>query len=406
MSNKIYNRTIDFIVKNGKTKEHEYRKLIKQEYKSQISDILLPERTIEYAVKDAILAYKASQIAYNKQKFRLLSAKIHNKLFELRKQKIGKKEILKKLIQEFSNKKLIKTIICKDITRKRREITPNLTGIPKFRNKNQSSFSIGINKNSLRDGFLYKSNMKKIFGKNNKLCIKKLKNLTSVSDFRLSFNKNMDKFYICLIKKSNETKIPNREIISLDPGVRTFLTFYDGKSYGELGKNFTKKLSFINKRIDELREKMNKLTNKFYKKSNLKRAISRLENKKKGLVKNLHYKIISFLTQYKTIFLPKFNVKNMLTTLPAKVSRNMSDLCHFKFRLRLIEKIRSLKNIKLILCNEAYTTKTCTSCGKINDPGMSKTYKCRKCKLVIDRDVNAARNIYLRTFTLAYRPSQ
>lgn len=49
--------------------------------------------------------------------------------------------------------------------------------------------------------------------------------------------------------------------------------------------------------------------------------------------------------------------------------------------------------------DEAYTSKTCTICGKINkELGTSKIFNCKKCKKILDRDVNGARNIMLKSF--------
>jgi hypothetical protein len=54
-----------------------------------------------------------------------------------------------------------------------------------------------------------------------------------------------------------------------------------------------------------------------------------------------------------------------------------------------------------IVCDEAYTSKTRGQCGGIHQhPGVCKTFKCPSCKLVIERDVNRARNILLRYLTL------
>ena len=59
----------------------------------------------------------------------------------------------------------------------------------------------------------------------------------------------------------------------------------------------------------------------------------------------------------------------------------------------------SVKNRKLISCpttivNPAYTSQDCSNCGtrqvlKLSD----RIYSCEKCKLVIDRDLNASKNI-------------
>ena len=48
------------------------------------------------------------------------------------------------------------------------------------------------------------------------------------------------------------------------------------------------------------------------------------------------------------------------------------------------------------MCEERYTTKGCCGCGRLNDPGSSKRYKCKFCGLEANREENAARNIFLK----------
>lgn len=44
--------------------------------------------------------------------------------------------------------------------------------------------------------------------------------------------------------------------------------------------------------------------------------------------------------------------------------------------------------------NESFTSKTCSKCGTMNnDLGSQKIYKCSECKVIMDRDINGARNI-------------
>lgn len=53
---------------------------------------------------------------------------------------------------------------------------------------------------------------------------------------------------------------------------------------------------------------------------------------------------------------------------------------------------------------EDYTSKTCGNCGYIkNNLGANKIFECDKCKKIFDRDINGARNIYLKYLTALYK---
>ena len=46
---------------------------------------------------------------------------------------------------------------------------------------------------------------------------------------------------------------------------------------------------------------------------------------------------------------------------------------------------------------ECYTSITCTRCGYLNEPSQDAILTCSKCKLELNRDYRASRNIKLKT---------
>ncbi len=65
------------------------------------------------------------------------------------------------------------------------------------------------------------------------------------------------------------------------------------------------------------------------------------------------------------------------------------------------KQVSTTYGVKLICGSEAYTSKQCGKCGSINDTLKgAEVFKCRDpmCTDVADRDVHAARNIFLRLF--------
>ena len=85
-----------------------------------------------------------------------------------------------------------------------------------------------------------------------------------------------------------------------------------------------------------------------------------------------------------------------LNNLNSKIKRVCYKLKFYRFHERLkykcyVEKV----NYKKI--DESFTSKICSNCGnEKNDLGSNKIYDCKKCKKKIDRDINGARNIYLK----------
>jgi hypothetical protein len=54
-------------------------------------------------------------------------------------------------------------------------------------------------------------------------------------------------------------------------------------------------------------------------------------------------------------------------------------------------------NYQLIIVDESYTTKTCGCCGMINNfIGNSNIFWCSSCKIELERDYQAARNILIK----------
>lgn len=78
----------------------------------------------------------------------------------------------------------------------------------------------------------------------------------------------------------------------------------------------------------------------------------------------------------------------------------MSIWSHYTFKQRILWKASQTTWCQVHIVTEDYTSKTCGNCGFIKDNlGRAKIYKCEKCKMVMDRDVNGARNIYLKNLS-------
>lgn len=189
--------------------------------------------------------------------------------------------------------------------------------------------------------------------------------------------------------------------IFCDPGVSPYIAGVDTSLTSTFyGVNYVSKCSNLLYVSDNLISKATK-TERYYERICLFKAAARYRLKVRNILSNMQWQICNDLTKkYRYIFLPKINTQDMVknTDLPSTVKRAIMTASMYQFRLKLIQKCKERGNT-LILCKEAWTTKTCSSCGSINkDIKAKKFYECVNpyCGLKAHRDLNAAKNIMLR----------
>ncbi len=131
----------------------------------------------------------------------------------------------------------------------------------------------------------------------------------------------------------------------------------------------------------------------------MQKRLTKSFNRVKAMIADMHHKVSSWLSKnYNQVLLPSFQTSDMTSKqkrISSKTSRAMLTWSHYKFK-KMLEYKMERSGGKMIECEEYYTTKTCSCCGRINySITNQKVFKCNHCDLTIDRDVNAARNIFL-----------
>lgn len=245
----------------------------------------------------------------------------------------------------------------------------------------------------------------------------------------LKYDKLTNKYTLFVPSEIDKTKTKHsHETIALDPGIRTFMTGLSDNEVVKLGENtrlliqpllekidnvqaLTKQTKEEIKRENEAIEKNKKKYGTKYKvkvklkrilpKKKAKKIINRCKLKIRGLVQDMHWKIINFLTnKYKTIIIGDMSVKGIVSNDTSKLDNMTKRICYalsfYKFRQKLKYKCE-VKNSSYILCNEKYTTKMCSKCTHYNENiGGNKIFECANCKISLDRDLNSSRCIYIR----------
>lgn len=208
------------------------------------------------------------------------------------------------------------------------------------------------------------------------------------------------RWFVCLPTESQQEKPENQgRVVSLDPGVRTFLTFFSENHCGKLGQGDFGRIQRLCAHLDSLRSKISKAEHG--QKQRMRRAAQRIQWKIKDLVLELHHKSARFLVDnFDVILLPTFETQDMVRRSARKITsrtaRAMLTWAHFKFKIFL--KHKAFECAKVVVdCNEAFTSKTISWTGEIiENLGGRRSVKSKLDGQEMDRDYNGARGIFLR----------
>jgi putative transposase len=223
-----------------------------------------------------------------------------------------------------------------------------------------------------------------------------------------------------IIKSEIQGKV---KCVSVDQGVRTFATTFSENEVAIVGEDFAKtKLFPLMKKVDQLISKKQKILNQFLKIKGQElpqwardrinycdKNINKLKCKKEDLITDLHHKFAYYLVNnFDCVFLPTFETKKMvkrkgkIRTIRRNTARQMLDLGHYKFKL-LVKWYAKKYGKKIVDCNESYTSKTRSWNGTMDENlGGKKIIKDEN--IIVDRDINGARNIFIKCLTRQFEP--
>ena len=188
-------------------------------------------------------------------------------------------------------------------------------------------------------------------------------------------------------------------VVALDPGVRTFLTYFSETDCGKIGYRAFGRIQRLCHWLDDLISRTDNEPD-YQRRRRMRRAQARIRQRIHNLVDELHWQTARWLTDnYKVILLPTFETQDMARRagrrIRSKTARMMLSLRHYEFKRRLRWKAWQ-RGALVIDVNEAYTSKTRSWDGVVKARlGGSKVIRDES-GFGMDRDVNGARGIFLR----------
>lgn len=251
---------------------------------------------------------------------------------------------------------------------------------------------------------------KTCFNKDNKFCFQQLGDVIYKYNnkevilphvecgVKVNYNRITNKYTLLFPIKIEPIIDENKSnnVIYLDPGLRTFMTGISENTNLTIGNNVN---FIVSQKINKLLEtKNNPKIKSRIKKKNEKTIYRKIKNK----VDDLQWKTIKYLVKhFNGIFLGDMSAKNIVKKQNSVLSASQKRAClmtrYYVFQQRLKFKCEQ-NGVTFKIVDEYYTSKTCSNCGNLKENlGGNHNYNCNKCGININRDINGARNIYIKT---------
>ena len=217
----------------------------------------------------------------------------------------------------------------------------------------------------------------------------------------VAIKKDNDKYYLIVSCDNVPLKaLPKTgKIIAIDLGLKDFITTDDGMKFHHPKpyKTAKEKLAFLNRKLALKKRGSNNRTKA---KRSLVRAYEKISNIRDDFQHKLANKIIR---ENDVIIIEKLDIVSMLEQENSKVDKsNIQDASWGSFAAKLTYKAERAGK-KIIEVEPANTSKMCSDCRNIKEnlTLADREYKCEACGLALDRDHNAALNIYRLGMSLA-----
>ena len=206
---------------------------------------------------------------------------------------------------------------------------------------------------------------------------------------QVTISKKAGKFYASILVETNDytPHNPADEVIGVDMGIKALAVLSTGEEV-PANQKLKATLRKLKKESRNLSRKQKGSNRRARAKLKVAKIHARVARQRQAVVHELSDKLTR---EFKTIVIEDLNVKGMVKN--RKLARAISD-AGFGMLRQAIEYKAALRGGQVILADRWFpSSKTCSVCGQIQDMPLDKrTMEC-DCGNVMDRDLNAAKNL-------------
>jgi putative transposase len=201
--------------------------------------------------------------------------------------------------------------------------------------------------------------------------------------------RDVDQWFVALSieEQASNTSNQNNKAVGVDLGITNAIALGDGALIE--GPKFLRKAE---KKIKKLQKALSRKKRGSQRREKSRILLAKVWRKVRRQRDDFAHKVSNKLTkEYGTIVFEDLNIKGMVKN--HSLASAIMDTCWYRLRQFTVYKAER-RGGRVIFVNPAGTSQKCSGCGEVVPKDLStRTHGCPRCGLVIDRDVNAARNI-------------
>ncbi len=199
-----------------------------------------------------------------------------------------------------------------------------------------------------------------------------------------------NKWYVSFLVEDAPSEVLSKseKAIGIDVGISNFAVFSDGTFIEN-----PRYLAEWEGRLADAQSKKDKLLKGSPERKRANKKVSHLYERLGNIRDNFAHQLSRHIVdEYGTICLEDIDIRNLIEMKPY-MAKSLLDASWDRFRNYVMYKAESAGR-KVVRVNPAHTSQKCSNCGSLVPKDLSeRVHNCPVCGLVIDRDLNAAKNI-------------